>query len=93
MDHDPNYERSTDPSVFRIVDLRRKVEKVVLEEREHCDAYTKLPIFDNSRVVLEMDHVLEIQCARDAYDIVKKNRPINLEVKELECKVRETINR
>lgn len=63
----------TDPQVFRIDGLRRTMTKVVMEYRNHQDAYTAA---DSSKPTAgsakELDHVVELHLIRDAYDGVRR---------------------
>ncbi len=68
-DHDPACNRSTDPKIFRDPELRQRVGSAVAEQRNHRDDYTGSPLSANWAHI-ELDHVIEIQCARDCYDIV-----------------------
>lgn len=69
--HDPNFVNSTDPSVFRILDLRASKSSVVQEYRDGKDAYTGRSIKLRTPNT-ELDHVVELHIVRDAIDAIPK---------------------
>jgi hypothetical protein len=87
-DHDPAFSRSTDPSIFRIASLRLEAGGEVAELRQNLDAYTRCKL--SNFADLELDHVVELQCVRDCYDVVAKDHPDSKE--KLAGAVRTTIN-
>jgi hypothetical protein len=89
-DHDPGISRSTDPLIFRDDFLRAKVGAKVVEKRQNVDDYTGRRL-SKDLAGHELDHVVEIQCVRDSYDVVVKYQPRSIKDKLADC-LRSTIN-
>ncbi|KAJ1545054.1 hypothetical protein HK096_006852 [Nowakowskiella sp. JEL0078] len=70
-DHNPKFDRSTNPEIFRVKNLRKIRGKQVLQYRGGLDVYTLSDLESISPDETELDHVLEIQCIRDCYDRIK----------------------
>ena len=70
-DHDPRFP-STETEVFRIDGLRHKARDVVMQYRDHRDAYTGEYLPTKLTANIELDHVVEIQIVRDVFDTITK---------------------
>jgi hypothetical protein len=87
-DHDPSNERSTDPSIFRIPDLRNDRMSAVMEYRNNMDLFSQELIdMDKDADRVHLEHHVEMNLGRDAYDSL---RPTNMKLVDAE-KLRDNI--
>lgn|SRR3989344_2128047 len=90
-DHDPTHIRSTDPSIFRVANLRSTRQNVVLEYRDGRDVYTDRVITPVGLRSMELDHALELHLFRDVFDTTTKYIPEYTHDKSITGQLAETI--
>ena len=72
-DHDPEFERSSDPSYYRISGLRDQRLAQVLHLRGNMDGFTgdAIKVWEKPIQNYDIDHVIEINLGRDMFDRLK----------------------
>ena len=93
-EHDPAKEPTTDPLDFRFTNLRKNRMDSVLEYRNNMDLYSdeKIDMKKDARR-LHLDHHVELNLGRDAYDSLKGNGMKSQDAERLKSNIKVTFNK